>query len=111
MCSKRWETMEEFLSDPELAMAGYQINFADLKGGLFYFSHMKTGCGTTMVIPVGEFTGLSDRPMLASQGKQPDCCPELCVRKNELAPCPAECECSWVREIMQVIRDWKKQNV
>ncbi len=109
MCSNHWEMLEDFLSDHELELSGYQVSFIDLKGGLFYFSHTKPGCGTTLAIPVNEFTGLSNRPMLASQGKQSKCCPELCVRKNDLEPCPVECECSWVREIMQIIRNWKKQ--
>ena len=108
-CAKPWNTLEDFLADPEIELAGYQVNFADLKGGLFYFSHTKADCETTLAIPVNQFTGLSNRPMLASHGEQPKCCPRLCVRRDKLDPCPAECECIWVREIMQIIRNWKKQ--
>ncbi len=107
-CSGHWKTLEDFLADPELELSGYQVNFADLKGGLFYFTHLPGNCGTTLAVPVGAFAGLSKRPMLASHGRQPDGCPGLCVR-NELNPCPVECECIWVREVMQIIRNWKKQ--
>jgi hypothetical protein len=111
-CSKQWETLEDFLADPELKLAGYQVAFENLKGGLFYFNHLHENCGTTLAIAVHEFTGLSDRPILALRGEQPGgCCPELCVRQGALDPCPVECECRWVREIMQVIRNWKKQSV
>lgn len=109
-CFKPWETLEEFLADPELELAGYQVNFCDLHGGLFYFTHLIAGCGTTMALPVKEFTGLSNRPFLASRGEQPGGkCPGSCVRKGDMSPCPVECECVWVREIMQVIRNWNKR--
>ncbi|NOU36482.1 MAG: hypothetical protein HOO88_06900 [Kiritimatiellaceae bacterium] len=108
-CSKHWETLEDFLADPELELSGYQVYFEDLKGGLFYFTHLHENCFTTLAIPVKAFTGLSNRPMLASRSDKPVCCPDLCVRKNELDPCPVECECIWVREIMQIIRDRKIQ--
>jgi len=108
-CSKHWKTLDDFLADPELVLSGYQVNFTDLKGGLFYFSHVHSDCGTTLAIPVKEFTCLSVRNMLASRGEQPNCCPSLCVRQGALDPCPTECECVWVREIMQVVLNWKKQ--
>jgi hypothetical protein len=102
--------MELFLADPDLKIAGYQVHFQDLKGGLFYFSHLSENCGTTLAIPVGNFASLSDRPILTSRGKQPEGCPNLCVREGSTEACPIECECLWVREIMQVIQDWEKQS-
>ncbi len=60
MCGVVWETLDDFLADPALEQSGYQVNFFDLKGGLFYFTHLVENCGTTMAIPVGEFTSLSD---------------------------------------------------
>jgi hypothetical protein len=108
-CKTVWQMLDGFLSDPNVEFAGYQVNFQDLKGGLFYFSHTDAVCGTTLAIPVKEFTGLSKRTMLNDHGKQPDGCPNLCVRQGSLDPCPVECECLWVREIIQIIRDWKKR--
>jgi hypothetical protein len=111
-CSKSWKTLEAFLADPELELSGYQVNFADLKGGLFYFNHLHRDCGTTLAVPVGAFTALSTRPILTSRGKQPESgCSALCVRRGELEPCPVECECVWVREIMQTIRNWEKKTL
>lgn len=110
-CLKQWLTLDEFLSDPAVEFAGYQVNFEDLKGGLFYFSHTLSVCGTTLAVPVREFTGLSPRPVLSSQGKQPDGCPGLCVRQGSLDPCPVECECFWVREVIEIIRNRKKRPV
>jgi len=107
-CSKPWKTLEDFLTDPELKLVGYQVAFEDLEGGLFYFNHHHKNCGTTLAIPVKEFTSLSIRPIMASSCGEPDGCPGLCVRHGALEPCPVECECVWVREIMQVIRNWGK---
>ena len=108
-CSKPWNTLEDFLSDPELELTGYQVNFAELEGGLFYFTHEHETCGTTLAIPVKQFTNLSNRPFLALHGEQPKCCPNLCMRAGSMDPCPVECECGWVREIMQLIRNWTKR--
>lgn len=108
-CSKHWKTLADFLADPELELAGYQVNFADLKDGLFYFSHLREDCGTTLAIPVKQFIGLSTRPILASRATPSGDCSGLCVRQNELDPCPEECECVWVREVMQTILHWKKK--
>lgn len=107
-CSKAWETLEDFLSDPEVSLTGYQVYFEDLGGGLLCFTHLHENCFTMLAIPAKEFTKLSSRPFLASHGKQPACCPGLCMRQGALEPCPVECECLWVREVMQVIRDWDK---
>lgn len=108
-CSKRWKTFEAFLADPEIKLAGYQVAFKDLNGGLFFFTHLHENCFTTLALPVKEFTGLSSSPILASRGTRPDHCPDFCLRQNALDPCPIPCECAWVREIMQIIRNWKKQ--
>jgi len=107
-CEAVWQTMDDFLADPEMEQAGYQVNFVDLKGGLFYFTHHRDGCGTTLAIPVGKFTSLSARTLLAARGEQPGGkCPGSCVRKGDMDPCPVECECVWVREVMQVIKERK----
>ena len=104
-CNVTWETMDEFLSDPTLEAAGYQVNFEDLKGGLFYFTHHVENCRTTMAIEVAQFASLSDRELLAPSGCMPGGeCPGSCMRKDDLSPCPVECECVWVREVMQIIK-------
>lgn len=107
-CSKPWKTREDFLADPEIKLAGYQVAFEDLEGGLFYFNHQHKNCGTTLAIPVKEFTALSLLPIVARRETKPNCCPDLCVRRGALEPCPVACECNWVREIIQIISNWQK---
>lgn len=106
-CEAVWQSMESFLSDPEVALAGYQVHFDDLEGGLFFFNHQHEGCFTTLAIPVKEFISLSKRPLLAKRDKQLCHGSDLCVRQGALTPHPVECECAWVREILTVIKNWK----
>jgi hypothetical protein len=108
-CAACWETRDEFLADPELKLAGYQVAFENLKGGLFFFNHLHQGCFPTLALPVDAFASLSEKPLLASRGEKPACCPDLCVREGDLEPCPVACECVWVREIMQILRNWEKK--
>lgn len=105
-CGHLWHTREAFLGDPQLAVIGYQVNFDDLLLGLFLFDHL--ACGSTMALPAGLFRDLYDGPVYAGRATGTDDCPEYCLRKGELGPCPAKCECAYVREVLQIIRRWPK---
>ena len=105
-CSKKWETQNEFLSDPDISLVGYQVHFEDLQAGLLMFNH---NCGTTMAFAVSDFQTLYQGPVFKESKTGSDECPKYCVNKNNLDPCPAQCECTFVREIIQVIKNWPKQ--
>jgi hypothetical protein len=107
-CGHVWPTMESFLTDPELRLAGYQAHFEDLTGGLFIFTHVHDGCGTSMALPVKKFIPLTARPILSSRSEQPGNCPGLCMREGCFDPCPEECECNWVRETLWIIKFWPR---
>jgi len=107
-CKKKWETLGEFRDDPELELAGYQVAFEDLEGGLFYFNHHHKNCETTLAIPVGKFTVLTPLPIVTRRATKRALCPDTCVRQGAFEPCPVACECNWVREILQTIKNWKK---
>jgi hypothetical protein len=103
MCQRAWETRADFLADPHLGIIGYQVAFSKLAEGFFLFNH---SCGTTLARPVGEFQDLYDGPVIAHRATGSDECPGYCLRRGELRPCPAECECASVREIIQIILNW-----
>jgi len=109
-CQAVWQTMDDFLSDPELKMNGYQVHFDNLEGGLFFFTHHRDGCFTTLAIPVTAFLALNDRPLLATRDKQLCHNSDFCARQGTLMPHPAECECAWVREMLHTIRAWEKKS-
>lgn len=87
-------------------MIGYQVHFDELVAGLFLFDHI---CGTSFAIQAGSFQDLYDGPMFIEKLNGTEECEGYCVHKNDLRPCPAKCECAYVREIMQVILSWPKQ--
>jgi hypothetical protein len=107
-CDMVWPTMEDFLGDSNLKLAGYQVHFDDLEGGLILFSHNREDCYTTLAIQVKQFIPLTDRPILNVRTKQPEGCGSLCMREGAFGPCPIKCECSWVREILHKIENWPR---
>ncbi len=54
LCGTVWLTKDEFLSDPELRLNGYQftsLNFRNShRGGVLLFTHRNQACGTTLAI-------------------------------------------------------------
>jgi hypothetical protein len=86
---------------------GYQVNFPELEGGFFLFNHT---CGTSLGLMAGDFRGLYEGPVFSERATGTTECPEYCLHKSELRPCPAKCECAYVREIIQVIKDWPKRD-
>ena len=109
-CGHEWPAMEAFLEDPTLRMDGYQTHLEDLTGGLFVFTHHTPECGTTLAVEVKQFLPLSNHPILSAEAAQPAAnCPQHCMREGCLEPCPEECECNWVREVLKKISEWQKK--
>lgn len=112
-------TLDHFLSDPDIVLAGYQPDFDDfvilhfgekcrLVNGLILFNHLIDGCNTSMALSVQQFIDLSDRPILSKRTREPDIDSHLCMREGCFDPCPVKCECNWVREVHGTISRWPK---
>jgi hypothetical protein len=86
-------------------MIGYQPLFEKLTAGLFLFNH---SCGTTLATPAEAFQDLYDGPIFTERLNGTEECGGHCLHEDDLGPCPAKCECAYVREIMQVILNWPK---
>ena len=106
-CGYVWQTRDTFLDDPRLAVVGYQVNFEDLLLGFFLFNHRV--CASTIALPAGLFKDLYDGPIYTDRATGTEDCPEYCLHKGELEPCPAKCECAYVREVLQAVRHWPKE--
>ena len=104
-CQTEWASREDFLRDPDLVIIGYQVSFDDLNEGLFYFNH---SCKTTLAIYAREFVDLYQGPIFSIRATGTEDCPGHCLHKSVLKPCPAKCECAFVREVIQIIRHWPK---
>lgn len=107
-CGKVWRSRDDFLGDPMVELVGYQVHFEDLETGLFLFNHLLPTCGTTLSLPVGDFTDLHDGPVFTGKLRDSEACPGHCLRRDGLDACSAHCECAYVSEILQIIRRWKK---
>jgi hypothetical protein len=108
VCRTEWSSRDDFVGDPGTELVGYQVNFVDLERGLFLFGH---SCGTTLALSAAEFTDLYDGPIAQSRRTGEADCPGHCLRHDDLEPCPAHCECAFVRELLQTLRRWPKTDV
>ena len=104
-CDTRWHSITDFIHDPTLDLVGYMPTFDELTSGLFLFNHR---CGTTLACTVGQFAHLYDGPVFEPNRRGDADCPGHCLNKTDLAPCPEQCCCAFVREIMQVIAQLPK---
>ncbi len=106
-CSHRWQSRKDFLEDPATDLIGYQVNYDHLNLGLFLFNHLE--CGTTLGIPAGSFKDMYKGPVYKERLTGTQHCPEYCLHEDQLDPCPAKCECAYVREILQTVQRWPKK--
>ncbi len=102
LCGTTWDNREDFLDDERVALVGYQADFTDLKLGYFLFNHE---CRTTLSVHAGLFFDLYNGEIFNGSMRGTAECPEYCLHKSDLRPCPAACECAFVREIIGIIRD------
>jgi len=100
-CGFFWNTREEFVNDKNVAIIGYQVNFVKLESGLFLFNH---SCKSTLSIKVDKFKDLYDGPIFQKRHTGSESCGGHCLHNNDLKPCPVECECAFVREIIQILK-------
>jgi hypothetical protein len=105
MCGNIWKNREAFLTDPNLVIIGYQARFEKIKDGLFLFNH---ACQTTLAVEVMEFDDLYKGPKYDMSLFDTDECSELCLDMNNLDACGAKCKYAYVRDIIQIIKNWPK---
>lgn len=104
-CSNKWFARDDFLEDPSIQIIGYQVNFDDLAAGTFLFSH---SCGEILSLSVRHFNGLYEGPIFKERVTGSDDCPGYCLYQEQLDKCSARCECAYVRNIIDIIKEWPK---
>lgn len=105
-CGASWENMDDFLTDQSVGFVGYQPNFKDLALGLFLFNHSE--CRTTMALYAEQFQSLYDGPIFNEHQAGADDCLESCLHKDERGSHLVKCECAFVREVLNIVREWPK---
>jgi hypothetical protein len=101
LCERLWPTQDAFVDDTDLRVTGYMANFDRLELGIFLFDH--SPCKTTLSLPAERFRNLYDGPVYTVRKTGTEECPGYCLDKEEIRPCSAECECAYVREVLNVI--------
>ena len=96
-CSALWRERSDFVGDETVNLIGYQPNFVKLSKGLFLFNH---SCGTTLSVNVHKFSDLYPGPIFTNSLSGSSDCLGYCLHKNDLRPCPAKCECAYVRFVI-----------
>ncbi len=109
MCEQTWMNRDRFLEDPEVEFIGYQANLAELEAGFFLFQHNRPGCETAMAVTVSDLSDLQQGPVFSERKSGSSTCRGYCKRRSDLSLCPVECECAYVQDIIQIIRQWQKR--
>jgi len=104
-CGYKWPTREELLIDPDIELLGYQVNFERLKAGIILFNHT---CKGTLALYVTDFADLYTGPIFTQRATGSEQCPGHCLHQDDFRPCPAKCECAYVRHILQKLKNWPK---
>ncbi len=108
-CDYGWMEREDLLGDGDIQLVGYQVNFMRLEAGIILFNHR---CKGTLALCAGDFTDLHDGPMFEAKAFGTESCPGHCLHEEDFRPCPVECECAYVRNVLHKIKTWpKRQNV
>ncbi len=107
-CMKQWPTASSFLSDPDVKVVGYQVDFVELESGFFLFNHLPGNCGTTLAVDVSALSHLHDGEVFSDRLEGRADCVGYCLNRANLTPCPAKCECGFVRNVLATIRSWPK---
>ena len=105
MCGFEWATRDQFLSDPDIQIIGYQVNFEYLDQGILMFNH---SCHGTLAMTAETFLDLYDGPVFSERATGGEACPAYCLKEDEFRACPAQCECASIREVIQIIKTWPK---
>lgn len=92
-CGFIWPDRESFISDPNITIVGYQVNFKNLEKGFFLFNH---SCNATICMDISTFRDLYEGPIFTKRETGHTSCPGYCLKQSELGPCSAECECAYV---------------
>jgi hypothetical protein len=103
-CRHLWPDGESFLSDSSLRFLGYQVNYEELNDGLFLFVHHIPSCGTSLAVKPGDFINMHKWPVFGDCLANTEQCAGHCPNVDDLNPCPQPCNCAYVRDIMQGVK-------
>lgn len=72
---------------------------------VFYFTHNRSDCGTTFVVPAGAFLPFITEPVPDEVTIGTDECNKHCLAIDDLAVCYAHCRYAPFRRLLLAMRD------
>lgn len=111
MCSTTWKSVNDFIDDHSLKINGYQVDFERLEYGLFYFTHNKAECGSTLSVHAKDFLHLNPNNKYPERKTGLQECSGHCLDKKKIDRCLAHCECAFVRDIIHILEEHRKNTV
>jgi hypothetical protein len=107
-CQYEWRSRDDFLSDPNIKLIGYQPNFFQLKLGWLLFNHYP--CRTTLAVSVADMQDMYAGELFGEIMMDTEDCPGYCKNKYELEQCGnKKCECNYVREVILKIKNKEEE--
>ena len=106
LCGHSWSERAQLLADPRVDLIGFQAFTEEPAQGMLLFNHLD--CGTTMALGVDRFADLYRGPVYSQRLTGSDVCPRHCFDEKDLRPCPNDCAGAWVRDVLQIVREWPK---
>ncbi|NNG01142.1 MAG: hypothetical protein HKM93_17255 [Desulfobacteraceae bacterium] len=107
VCETEWNELTDFLEDPDLKLIGFQSLYDKQGDGLFLFNH---SCRGTLACNVKDFTFLYEGPVFPEIMTGSDECPGYCQVADNLEPCAANCQRAYIREVLQIVKEWPKKH-
>lgn len=99
-------TRDDFLQDPKVQLQGYMGNFDVLELGILVFTHET--CGSSVSVQSEKFTDLYKGEIMQTRAMGSIECPEYCLHFDDFRKCDTACECAYIRDILQIVKNWEK---
>jgi hypothetical protein len=105
-CNKTWNSIIEFIKDPDITLTGYQAGVKDIDLGDLAFRHF---CGHSFTIPIQVVSYALNGPIYEEKNTKTFECPGNCVSGKRFRPCLTDAECTYVSKIVEYVYCAKKQ--
>jgi len=109
-CLEVWQTRDDFLDDSLLHLNGYKADFEKLEYGLFFFTHQKAGCHSTLALEVSDFLDLHRGTVCEEPQRYDEKCPRFCREKRKFDQTQDLCECAFAREVCELVKQRRKKD-
>jgi len=106
-CGHNWETIVDFVLDLDVEVNGYQANFVNPEAGFIMVTHNRKECQTSITISAEVLRRFYYGPTIKDLYIDHETCMMFCLNNNLLEYCDAKCSMSWIRSVLNYLKDHK----